>query len=349
VRKLEIEHIRKEFESKQWKLPNQNYLGSGIPLDAICPNGHQTKKSVDTFRRGSGCLTCSGSEKKEIEEIRIAFDQKGWKLLEKEYKGNKRLLNAICPNGHETKIRWNSFANGRGCVTCAGLERKTIEYVKSSFEKEGWQLLDTEYTNSRVPLRVICPNGHETKKAWSDFQQGQRCIICAGLERKTIEWVRSAFESKGWQLLDTGYTNSFAPLRVICPNGHETKKNWADFNSGYGCNICFPSGFNPDLSGILYYLRFAHDFGYFYKIGITNRTIKKRFHKEPKPYKIIHQEFFSNGQDARNKEAEILAKYKKHKYHGEPFLRDGNTELFTVDVLGLDTEIYAQSNATGQG
>ena len=401
--KFTIEQVRTEFELRGWQLPNQNYLGSGIPLDAICPNGHLTKKSRSVLVSGFGCAACNGTEKKTIEYVRSCFEEKGWQLLDiAEYRNGRTPLKAICPNGHEVKKTWHEFASGTGCMICGGRQKKTIGYIKSRFEEKGWQLLETEYLNGKTLLNVICPNGHTTKKSWNDFNQGVGCAICYGHEKKTIEDIRIGFEAKGWQLLDTNYVNSETRLRAICPNGHTTKKSlhdlkggygcmiccgketktiedlriafeaqgwqlldtnyvnastrlkvicpkghttrkdWGNFQQGSGCHVCNPHGFNPELSGTLYYLRFAHNFEYFYKIGITNRTVKKRFRLETKPYEIIHQEFFTNGQDALDKELDILAKYKKHKYNGEPFLRDGNTELFTVDILGLDTEIYGQ-------
>ena len=52
------------------------------------------------------------------------------------------------------------------------------EFVRQSFEKEGYILLD-EYTNARTKMRYICPNGHEHSIKWNSFKSGKRCPYCA--------------------------------------------------------------------------------------------------------------------------------------------------------------------------
>ncbi len=91
-------------------------------------------------------------------------------------------------------------------------------------------------------------------------------------------------------------------------------------------------GFKDDRSGLLYYVKINN----MYKIGITNRTIEKRFCKDLSKITIIKTWNFDKGVDARNKEREILQKYSHAKYIGEPLLVNGNTEIFTYDVLKLD-------------
>jgi len=64
----------------------------------------------------------------------------------------------------------------------------TVEFIKSEFEKEGYQLLTKEYRNSKQKLEYICPKGHRDKISWSNWQQGGRCS-CFRKKRKTIEFI----------------------------------------------------------------------------------------------------------------------------------------------------------------
>lgn len=57
-------------------------------------------------------------------------------------------------------------------------KKLTIEFVKTSFESEGYLLLDTVYINSQTKLEYICPNGHNHNIKWNDWQNGHRCSIC---------------------------------------------------------------------------------------------------------------------------------------------------------------------------
>lgn len=73
--------------------------------------------------------------------------------------------------------------------------------------------------------------------------------------------------------------------------------------------------------------------------GITNRTIEERFSKDELDIiEIIETWKYPIGNDAYDKEQEILKMYKEYKYNGE-LLSSGNTELFDHDVLGLDINL----------
>ena len=45
----------------------------------------------------------------------------------------------------------------------------------------------------------------------------------------------------------------------------------------------------------------------------------------------------STGYEARKLETSIKRKYKKHQYEGPNMLKDGNTELFNIDILQYDS------------
>ena len=89
--------------------------------------------------------------------------------------------------------------------------------------------------------------------------------------------------------------------------------------------------------------------GSLYKIGITNRSVSRRFlPHEFQKMTIVHQWQFSVGSDAMRMEAEILRSFKKFRYKGDNVLIAGNTELFVKDVLGLDPTSPEQPHPTVQ-
>ena len=100
-------------------------------------------------------------------------------------------------------------------------------------------------------------------------------------------------------------------------------------------------GFNPEKPGILYYLRIEHpDYPTLWKVGVTNDTIEWRFRQDMKYITALNEEYFSIGKYAYEKEQQILkAYYDARVCRGEkPLSREGNTELFYEDILGLDAE-----------
>jgi len=121
-------------------------------------------------------------------------------------------------------------------------KKLTIEYVKSSFESEGYKLLATSYTNSATLLEYICPKGHKYKISWNKWQTGRRCPYCnpnGRVRRRTIESIRKAFADEGYVLLTSEYINCSEKLDYICPNGHKYSTSWDAWSSKNSrCAIC---------------------------------------------------------------------------------------------------------------
>jgi hypothetical protein len=86
-------------------------------------------------------------------------------------------------------------------------------------------------------------------------------------------------------------------------------------------------------------------------LAVTNTSIKKRFEGITKSYKLIHQWVYQLGQDAHDKEQELLGKYSKDLIDpvlGAAMVRSGHTEIFKKDVLGLDLSVSSRTKSVGQ-
>lgn len=278
----------------------------------------------------------SGMAKKiSIEQLRESFESAGYTLLEKNYKRKDAPLAFQCDKGHVRSMSWGSFRNGRRCADCARNVRKTIEDVRESFNEIGWTLLSTEYNNAQERLDFQCDKGHVHSISWGKFQSGRRCTYCSGMNSLTFDQVDKIFQDKGWKLLSNNYINTVQKLKFICNNGHSHSIRLSNLLQGDGCGQCAKTGFRMDSPGTLYYIQFVNEGKKYYKIGITNRTINRRFKGELNNAIIGFTESFLFGFLAYKEEQEILKKYKKYRYRGEPFLKYGNTELFTEDVLKI--------------
>lgn len=283
--------------------------------------------------------------KPSIEQITNKFEERGFQLLSQAYEGSGHKLQFRCSEGHEGSIKWSNFRAGNGCLRCAwnnkALSLKlSIEEVKSRFKEEGFDLLSQEYKNNGQKLEVQCKQEHKFIISLSNFQAGNRCPRCSNAKKaKNIEEVRIKFKEKGFELLSKTYMCSDSKLNVRCENGHEVDIAWTTFQRGQGCPRCSNYGFSRAKPAILYYIRFQFKDKYYYKIGITNNTIEKRFGKKIEGSKILLEKVFLFGYLAYEEEQKILEKHKKYKYVGDSFLPGGNTELFTTDVLKLDQSI----------
>ena len=120
------------------------------------------------------------------------------------------------------------------------INKPTYEYVKGSFEKEGYTLLSTEYVNSKSKLLSVCPNGHDYAVSWNHWSSlGSRCKECYNNRSVNIEYIRSVFEQEGYTLLSTKYINNGTKLDYVCPNGHTHSITWAHWNTSKArCPYC---------------------------------------------------------------------------------------------------------------
>ena len=339
-KKKTVEEVKNLFESRGYTLLSDTYKNSHSHLEYICSNEHQTQITLKELQNGHGCAECAGLKKKTIEDVRELFASRSYTLLSTEYIGVDSPLKYICTNEHNAKISFAKLQSGRGCLKCSGKNRKTMDEVTLGFNQRGFQLLSTEYKNSHSHLEYLCSQGHQTQISFSSLQIGRGCLECSGKRKKTIKEVRLAFNQRSYTLISTEYKNISSPLKYICNNGHQTKINFKDLQRGIGCASCSNHGFNPNKPAILYYLRFQFESDFYYKIGITNRTILERFQLEKTSYTVIKETPYTLGKDARDKEQAILKQFVKYKYKGQSFLTvGGNTELFNRDVLQLDDSI----------
>lgn len=100
------------------------------------------------------------------------------------------------------------------------------------------------------------------------------------------------------------------------------------------------NGFDKVKPATLYYLRIRTATNLvLYKIGITNRSPKSRITgmglQNVVAIDVIKTFPFASGREARLIEKAYHREFASHAYTGDPVLGNGNTELFTADVLGL--------------
>lgn len=95
--------------------------------------------------------------------------------------------------------------------------------------------------------------------------------------------------------------------------------------------------FQNDQPCLLYYLRIETDHGPLYKIGITAQDYRRRYANVNRSrIKQLRYWKFKTGREALSVEQSILQHCSEYKYDGPDVLPQGNTELLTVDVLGID-------------
>ncbi|GAA5100526.1 GIY-YIG nuclease family protein [Wohlfahrtiimonas larvae] len=104
----------------------------------------------------------------------------------------------------------------------------------------------------------------------------------------------------------------------------------------------------PSNKGNLYYVRFSTSLGYFYKIGFTTaNSVEKRFSYNSVDFldidKVLLFEYLDNAYDIEQQLHSCLSEralFKEFKNQNAvyPLFKNGQSELYLEDILGLDPE-----------
>lgn len=230
---------------------------------------------------------------------------------------------------NKTKQSVFAKASRLGVISRTNKLKTHEEYENELFSKEllAWPV--EPYQGSHHPIVHECLEEHQWQAKPYSILQGKGCPICAK-KRSTKRTYSSEIKFK---VLEP-YINSSTPITHECEKGHQWKARPNSILAGTGCPYCCSYSFDLSAPAILYYICIDEEY---YKIGVTNNTVKKRFAAETKDIRSIQELKLNTGLEAKEKESSILAEFKEHRLNVPGYLiSGGNTELFSFDILGLD-------------
>ena len=269
------------------------------------------------------------------------------------YKGSEEPVIITCRQHGDFVTTTHTHLKGWNCPTCTKIKiarskrKTTAQFIEEAKKVHGdkFDYSNTVYTTNNVKLKIICkvhgeftqyPNGHLTSK--------HGCELCGNMARADVisdtkeEFVAKAlavYPLNQYSYTEVNYINNRTKVQIYC-NRHKGSfmQTPSSHLLGHECNVCYGSGFNQNKLAILYYLSINN--GEAYKIGITNRSVEKRFsNKDLRKINIIAVTEYMEGTAAYDLEQQILTKFKHYKYVGKPLLESGNTELFSKDIMQL--------------
>jgi len=195
-RKLSLDKIREAFYNEGYTLLTTVYKNNKQKLEYICPKGHKHSIRWDDWASGNRCYYCHGNLKPSFDTVRNSLEKEGYILLSEEYKNSSTKLDYICPNKHSHSITYRDWVSGCRCPYCVGNNKKTIEYIKEEFKKEGYILLSKKYENAHIKLEYVCSEGHGHSITWGNWRTGYRCPTCKGIN---LSITRCGSGHPNWQ------------------------------------------------------------------------------------------------------------------------------------------------------
>lgn len=231
---------------------------------------------------------------------------------------------------------------GSGCKKCyiENIKSNSIEFINKAnkIHHNKYDYSKTIYSKSTEQIIIICPSHGEFKQEANSHLQGKGCNSCFKENKvfNTESFIKKAnsIHKNKYNYSLVNYINSTIKIKIICNIHGEFLQTPNTHLDGSGCSICSKLNAGYSLSkfkdkciknnnglGILYVIECYNDDESFYKIGITSKSIKKRYSSKlsmPYNYNII-QEIEGSPEDIFK--LERLLHYQLYKYAYNPIIK----------------------------
>lgn len=250
-------------------------------------------------------------------------------VLAEEYKGKVGKYHLITFSDGTTRNHVLASALA-GKITC---KRYTTETLNNKLAEFGATLAE-EY------------KGDVVSKHWITFENGKTkyitpCTVLNGnstgkldtVGRYTTEIASEKLQALGLELMEPFKGSAEKRHKIKFECGHTHAVFLDKIFQGARCPECIDTGFNQTKSGYLYFIKVENGDGFVYKVGITNRSVYKRYYGERANYETLALFYSLDGSKVYQAEQSIRQAFKVLRYKGKsPFKRTGTSEMFIEDI-----------------
>ena len=283
------------------------------------------------------------------------------------YRGVTVKVTIQCPvHGSFEQLPGNHLSRKSGCPECAkgtfGAYKKqkaNMSFVSdcTSIHHNKYDYSKAEYRTSHGKIIVICPDHGEFKIAAYSHRQGRGCSKCSVAKRSRAQTLtteeftkRAAIVHNDKYVYDyVDYVSAKTKVQIVCrihgpffqrPDQHMRgegcpecgRECWWSQQGGYSLDYFKKNPPEKAAPAILYFIKFYNQKELFYKVGVTKRDIKSRFHWGYSEYNmdIIYTKQ-TTLYDAYITEQQILKQCKTNHY--VPLIKIGGwTECFNKHI-----------------
>lgn len=231
-------------------------------------------------------------------------------------------------------------SRGSGCQKCFSESRgikidSTKEgFIRRSKAKHGDLFLydNVVYKNTRTDVLITCRRHGDFKIKPASHIAGTGCPECKSLKKmNTQKFIRKSISIHGvrYDYRLTDFKSYKDGVYIICLHHGAFKQAVNNHLSGSGCPKCanLRSGWsrtdfsnycrlNNDSMGTLYVIKCYSEDEVFYKVGITSKSIKRRFPSKkdmPYDYDVLHK-LVGNSDEIYDLENTLLRILSKNRY-----------------------------------
>lgn len=209
-----------------------------------CPDGHQWETTYAVIRQGHGCPHCNrgsgGLVPKTPEDYHALAESRGFKWLGPEAPNIATKTKWECGFGHQWEAIYGNINQGTGCPECARkARRKTEEDYHAVAKSRGFEWLGPLQKSIHSKTWWKCSEGHKWEAAYSTvYHQGNGCLHCSGLMRKTPKDYHALATKRGFRWLGSEVYSIKTKTEWECEKGHVWEAIYNHIQQGNGCPHC---------------------------------------------------------------------------------------------------------------
>ena len=254
MNRFTIDYVKKYFGKFKYKVISDNYINAHQNLEIICPQGHETKITWMSFKRGSRCRECSPSKKIEYEQAFDYFKKFNYKMLTKktDYKNSETKIKLMCPKNHVYTTSYATFKQqNTRCKKCylenkKGKGKLSTSEISKNLKKIGLIYINEgKYKKNNSKIKAKCVEGHVVERMYSTFSKYEKCPVC---KKQEIKQNRILYQTKqikeicndiGYKPLDIEkYKNAKTKIKIKCNKNHVFYINSNNLKRGKRCPHC---------------------------------------------------------------------------------------------------------------
>lgn len=274
------------------------------------------------------------------------------------YIGDRFPVTITCPVHGNFEQRVGVHVIGKGCSKCASERRSKINTknkenfieLSNKAHDNKYDYSDSNYKNRNTKVKIICPIHGGFTQFPKVHIKGHGCKECAkenssksqsmGIESFVKQSILVHGYKYDYSLVD--YKNNRTKIKIVCkehgsfwqlPDTHIYQKSGCP-QCYYENGACFTKekfiNYNPD-GAILYIVELKDETTSFIKVGITGRTLKRRFIDIPYQYKLLHQ-IKTDSANVHDIEKYFKKTLRNFKYKPQIDF-GGKTECYTQEAL----------------
>ena len=264
----------KEIHNNKYDYSAVKYINSYTKVKIICPKHGEFEQRPNGHLKGNGCRKCKNNyqytTKEFIEKANHTHNNK-YDYSKTEYINSNSKIIIICPKHGEFEQIAFVHLQGSNCPRCVDrYQHTTKEFIEKAKEihNNKYDYSKTEYINSRIKVKIICPKHGEFEQIPSNHLRGCGCNKCVKYDNERFINTIPSSHVVLYNYSKVDYINDFTKVKIICPKHGEFEQTPSNHKQAHGCPKCTYSVSTGHME-VEEFIKTLYDG----KIHINNRSI----------------------------------------------------------------------------